>query len=104
MTAHANILDQRDSLKGALTGAILLHGAIIGGLAFYGFLKEHVEPFGAIKAGGGIGVGVASPLAPPPSNNPNPGARPLDSHVTPADLHTKDTHQLHTRLTHAGAH
>ena len=90
MTAHADILDQRDSLTGAFTGAVLLHGALIGGLATYGLLRGRVEPFGAPNAGGAIGIEVASSIPLPHRGMPNPVANPSESEVPQTPLKEKD--------------
>jgi protein TonB len=90
MTAHADILDQRDSLKGSLAGAILLHGALIGGVALYGIVKGRVQPFGALNAGGAIGIEVANSIALPHRGMPNPVANPSETEVPQTPLKEKD--------------
>jgi TonB family protein len=73
MTAHADILDQRDSLGGAFVGAIALHGALVAGLLGYQWLQGHRESFGALDAGGaavGIEAVSAIPLAHRGMQNP----------------------------------
>jgi len=90
MTAHADILDQRDSLKGALAGAIALHGALVGGLVFYSLSKGHTEAFGAINAGGAIGVEVTSSIALPHRGMPNPVANQSDTEVPQTPVKEQD--------------
>jgi TonB family protein len=90
MTAHADILDQRDSIKGALAGAIALHAALLGGLAFYGMLRIHTESFGAINAGGAIGIEVTNSIPLPHRGMPNPVANPSESQVPQTPLKEKD--------------
>ena len=53
MTAHADILDVRDPLRGALAGAISLHLAVFGALAIHGWVAGSSEAFGSPDAGGG---------------------------------------------------
>ena len=48
---HADILDQRESLRAPFTGAVALHVAVIGGLAVYTFMLGHREAFGDPNAG-----------------------------------------------------
>jgi TonB family protein len=90
MSHYADVLDQRDSLKGAFAGAIFLHGALIGGLAAYGFLRGHTQPFGAINAGGAIGIEVTSSIALPHRGMPNPVASPSESEVPQTPVKEKD--------------
>ena len=64
--AHADILDQRESLRGPFTGALALHVAVIGGLAVYTLISGHREAFGDPNAGGaavGIYVTIDSAAA-----------------------------------------
>jgi len=90
MTAHADILDQRESTRGAFAGALVLHGAILGGMAVYGLVKGHVEPFGAPNAGGAIGVEVASSIPLAHRGMPNPVANPSDSEVPQTPVKEKE--------------
>lgn len=90
MTAHADILDQRDSLKGAFTGAMLLHAALFGGLALSAFLKGHVEPIGAPNAGGAIGIEVTSSIPLPHRGPKNPVANPSESEVPQTPVKEKE--------------
>ena len=48
---HADILDQRESLRAPFTGALALHVAVIGGLVVYAYLYGHRESFGDPNAG-----------------------------------------------------
>ena len=43
---HADILDQKESLRKPFTGAFLLHAAVIGGLAGYAWIGAHRDSFG----------------------------------------------------------
>jgi len=70
---HADILDQRESLRAPFTGALALHAAVVGGLVLYTFLLGQRESFGAKDAGGaavGIEVRKSIPLAATGVENP----------------------------------
>src|SRR5690349_19978468 len=90
MTQHADILDERDPIRGAIIGALALHYALVGATAFYSRFNRHTELFGAKDAGGGaIGVeavntipiihtGAQNPLAnDTPSQVPQHSAKPV---------------------------
>jgi len=79
---HADILDQRESLRAPFTGAVALHIAVIGGLAVYVYLYGHRELFGD-KNAGGVAVGIeAVKSIPLPHNGPeNPVAHDTQSQV-----------------------
>jgi periplasmic protein TonB len=71
--AHADILDQREPLRGPFTGSLALHVGIAGALAVYTFLLGHREAFGDPNAGGaavGITVTKSIPLAHTGPENP----------------------------------
>ena len=57
MIAHADILDQRESLRAPFTGALALHVGIAGGLLLYTYILGHREQFGDPNAGGAA-VGI----------------------------------------------
>ncbi len=87
MTQHADILDARDSIRGPFFGAMALHAFVAIGLAYYGWLAAHTEPFGAKDAGGGaIGVQAVESIPLPHQGAPNPVANDTESQVpqTPA--------------------
>jgi TonB family protein len=87
LSAHADILDDRESLSGAFAGALFLHVAVIGGMAAYTLLNGRTEPFGAKDAGGGaIGVEAVNSIPLPHHGAENPVAHDTESQVpqTPA--------------------
>ena len=82
MSAHADILDERDRLGGAFAGAIALHVALVGALAGYQLYQGHRDSMGAPNAGGGA-VGVEAVTAIPLAHHgaENPVANDTDSQV-----------------------
>jgi TonB family protein len=90
MTAHPDILDQHDSLRGAFLGALSLHIAILGGLVLFAYLKGRVEPFGAPNAGGAIGIEVVNSIPLPHRGMPNPVANQTESQVPQTPLKEKE--------------
>jgi TonB family protein len=82
---HADILDQRESLRAPFTGAIALHVGIIGGLAAYAWISGQRELFGDPNAGGAaVGVTVTKSIPLPHSGPENPVAHDTKSEVQPA--------------------
>jgi len=79
---HADILDQKESLRKPFTGAFLLHAAVIGGLVGYAWIGAHRESFGDPNAGG-LAVGIETvKTIPLPHNGPeNPVAHDTQSEV-----------------------
>ena len=87
MTAHADILDDRDRLGGAFAGALALHAAMIGALVAYSMYGGHHDAFGEKDAGGGaIGVEAVNSIPLPHHGAENPVANDTESQVpqTPA--------------------
>lgn len=83
--AHIDVLDQRESLKAPFTGALMLHVAVIGGLAVYAFMLGHRERFGDPNAGGAaVGISVTKSIPLPHSGPENPVAHDTQSQVPPA--------------------
>jgi protein TonB len=79
---HADILDQRDSLRAPFTGALALHVAVIGGLAAYMFVLGHRESFGDPNAGGAaVGISVTKAIPLPHTGPENPVAHDTESQV-----------------------
>ncbi|MGH9646818.1 MAG: hypothetical protein ACRD4E_08390, partial [Bryobacteraceae bacterium] len=72
---HADILDQRDSLRAPFTGALALHVGVVGALVVYAYIYGHRELIGDPNAGGAA-VGIEAVKAIPlPHNGPeNPVA------------------------------
>jgi periplasmic protein TonB len=80
--AHADILDQRESLRGPFTGALTLHVAVIGGLVVYTLISGHHEPFGDPNAGGAaVGIEAVSKIPLPHTGPVNPVAHDTQSQV-----------------------
>ena len=62
MTGHLDILDQRDSLRGAFGGALALHALLVGGVVVSRYLGQH-DTLGSPDAGGGaIGIEAVKSL------------------------------------------
>ncbi len=80
--AHADILDQRESLRAPFTGALALHAGIVGALVVYSYLLGHREAFGDPNAGGAaVGISVTKSIPLPHSGPPNPVAHDTQSQV-----------------------
>ena len=79
---HADILDQREPLRGPFTGALALHVGIAGALVLYTLVLGHSKPFGDPNAGGAA-VGItAVPSIPLAHSGPaNPVAHDTQSQV-----------------------
>ena len=43
MTQHADILDQRDPIRGAFIGALALHASLVGAAALYSWINGHTD-------------------------------------------------------------
>jgi len=80
--AHADILDQHESLRGPFTGALTLHIGVIGGLAIFTWINGQRESFGDPNAGGtAVGIEAVKSI-PLPHNGPeNPVAHDTQSQV-----------------------
>lgn len=82
--AHADILDQQDSLRKPFTGALALHIAVIGGLAVYTILLGRREQFGDPNAGGAaVGIQAVKSIPLPHSGPENPVAHDSASQAPP---------------------
>jgi len=80
--AHADILDQHDSLRKPFTGSLALHAGIVGALVVYTYLLGHSEAFGDPNAGGAaVGISVTKSIPLPHSGPPNPVAHDTQSQV-----------------------
>jgi protein TonB len=80
--AHADILDQHESLRGPFTGAVTLHVAVIGGLAVYTWMAGHRESFGDPNAGGAaVGIEAVKSIPLPNRGPENPVAHDTESQV-----------------------
>ena len=80
--AHADILDQHESLRGPFQGAVALHVAVIGGLVGYTLLSGHREAFGDPNAGGAaVGIEAVKTIPLPHSGPVNPVAHDTESQV-----------------------
>lgn len=79
---HADILDQHDPMGRAFAGAVVLHAALIGGLAAYGWIRGHRDTFGAPDAGGGaIGIEAVNSIPLSHQGMQNPLANDSESQV-----------------------
>jgi protein TonB len=79
---HADILDQRESLRGPFSGALALHVGIVGALVLYTFLLGHRESFGDPNAGGAaVGITAVKSIPLPHSGPENPVAHDTQSQV-----------------------
>lgn len=82
MSAHVDILDDRDRLGGAFAGALALHAAMFGALVAYSLYSGNRETFGAKDAGGGaIGVEAVNTIPLPHHGAENPLAADTESQV-----------------------
>ena len=80
--AHADILDQRESLRGPFTGALTLHVAVIGGLIVYALMGMHRESFGDPNAGGAaVGIEAVKSIPLPQHGPENPVDHDTQSEV-----------------------
>ena len=82
MSAHVEILDDRDRLGGAFAGALALHLALLGAMVGYSLYMGSREAFGAKDAGGGaIGVEAVNTIPIPHHGAENPLANDTQSQV-----------------------
>jgi TonB family protein len=82
MTQHADILDQRDPIRGAFIGALALHASLVGAAALYSWMNGHTDLFGAKNAGGGaIGVEAVNTIPILHTGAQNPVAHDTQSQV-----------------------
>ena len=80
--AHADILDERESLRGPFTGALAFHAAVVGGLVASVWLAGNHESFGDPNAGGAaVGVEVFKTIPLPHTGPENPVAHDTESQV-----------------------
>jgi TonB family protein len=77
----ADILDQRESMRGAFLGALSLHVAIVAALLLNGWLAGHTDAFGSQDAGGAVGIQVVDSIPLHHEGQPNPLANDTDSKV-----------------------
>lgn len=79
---HADILDQRESLRGPFTGALALHIGVAVALAVYAYIYGHREAFGDPNAGGAaVGISVTKSIPLPHTGPVNPVAHDSQSQV-----------------------
>lgn len=80
--AHAEILDQHESLRRPFTGSLALHAAVIGGLVAYTLISGHRESFGDPNAGGAaVGIEAVKSIPLPHHGPENPVAHDTQSEV-----------------------
>jgi periplasmic protein TonB len=81
---HADILDQRESLRAPFTGALALHVGVVGALIVYAYIYGHRELIGDPNAGGAaVGIEAVKSIPLPHSGPPNPVAHDTKSEVEP---------------------
>jgi len=79
---HADILDQREPLRGPFTGALALHVGIVGALVLYTFVLGHSKPFGDPNAGGAaVGIEAVKSIPLAHTGPANPVAHDTQSQV-----------------------
>ncbi len=77
---HADILDQRESLRAPFTGALALHAAVVGGLVLSTYIYGHRELFGDKNAGGAaVGIEAVKSIPLQHSGPANPVAHDPES-------------------------
>ena len=96
-TAHADILDQRDSLKGAFLGAIALHFALTGVVLLDQWWSRPGDSFGAPNAGGAIGIEAVKSIPLPHRGLENPVANDTESQVPQTPVKAKERAEKKTR-------
>jgi outer membrane biosynthesis protein TonB len=76
MTAHAEILEERDPVRGSFFAAVALHVALFGGVALVNWILGNRPTFGAPDAGGAaVGVEAVKSLPLPHEGEKNPVAK-----------------------------
>jgi len=89
MTAHGDILDQRDPLKGAFAVALGLHAAVAVGILLTDLLPH--DTFGSLEAGGGaIGIQAVNSIPLPHRGMENPVANDSQSQVPQTPVKAKE--------------
>jgi len=79
---HADILDQRESLRASFTGSLAFHAGIVGAVALYTFVLGHRVPFGDPNAGGAaVGIQAVKSIPLQHSGPENPVAHDTQSQV-----------------------
>ena len=82
---HADVLDQREPLRGPFTGSLLLHVGIVGAVVVYGLLIGRRESFGDPNAGGtAVGIEAVSKIPLAHTGPQNPVAHDTESQVPQA--------------------
>lgn len=82
MTQHADILDSRETIRGAFAGAVALHLAAIAALMISGWIAANTETFGAKDAGGAaVGIEAVNSIPIPHHGMQNPLANDTQSEV-----------------------
>ena len=80
MTQHADILDTRESIRGAFAGAVALHLTLIAAAVISAWLAAHTDSFGAKDAGGGaVGIEAVNSIPIPHHGMQNPLANDTQS-------------------------
>jgi TonB family protein len=84
MTHDADILDQRDPIRGPFLGAVTLHAMIFTAIAVSGWIGSHTDSFGDRNAGGIVGIEAVSTIPIPHQGPQNPVANESESEVPQA--------------------
>ena len=80
MSQHADILDSRESIRGAFVGAIALHVSIVAAVLISGWIAAHSDTFGAKDAGGAaVGIEAVNSIPLPHRGMQNPVANDTES-------------------------
>jgi TonB family protein len=80
MTQHADILDSRESIRGAFAGAVALHLTLIAAAVISAWIAAHTDSFGAKDAGGGaVGIEAVNSIPIPHHGMQNPLANDTQS-------------------------
>jgi TonB family protein len=85
VTAHSEILIQPERMRGSFLVALAMHGALVGGMIFSGWLAAHKNMFGAPDAGGAsVAIETVNAIPLPHHGPENPLASDTDSQVPQA--------------------
>jgi TonB family protein len=87
MTQHADILDSRESVRGAFVGALALHLSVVAAVLISAWITAHTDSFGAKDAGGAaVGIEAVNSIPIPHHGMQNPVANDTQSEVPQAPV------------------
>lgn len=87
MSQHADILDSRESIRGAFAGAVALHVSIVAAVLISGWIATHSDNFGAKDAGGAaVGIEAVNSIPIPHHGMENPVANDTQSETPQAPV------------------